>query len=193
MRDIPLNDVQDLLRAVTRRHFFRQAGFGIGGAALSLLLNRGLFAADLAAAKEPSPADAVNPLAPRHPHYPPKAKSIIYLFMAGAPSQLDLLDFKPKLQEWDGQNCPEEILKGERFAFIKGVPRLLGSPYAFAFDFRAPAPSPRNRRRRLHRAVSRHYAVQPCARPDFHEHGASDHRPPKHGLVAHLRIGERVQ
>src|SRR5712691_1142428 len=51
--------------------------------------------------------------------------------MAGAPSQVDLLDFKPKLKEFDGQNIPDEFVKGERFAFIKGKPRLLGSPYAF--------------------------------------------------------------
>ena len=51
--------------------------------------------------------------------------------MAGAPSQVDLLDYKPKLQELDGQHIPESMVKGERFAFIKGVPKLLGSPYQF--------------------------------------------------------------
>ena len=126
MKEIPLNDRQDVLRAVTRRHFFRQAGFGIGAAALSALLNRDLFAADLAGA-----AKAVNPLAPRPPMFPAKAKSIIYLFMAGAPSQVDLLDYKPKLQELNGQHIPESMVKGERFAFIRGVPKLLGSPYNF--------------------------------------------------------------
>jgi hypothetical protein len=122
-----LDVTQDFLRAVTRRHFFRQAGFGIGAAALSALLNRSLFATEQAGAA----VNRVNPLAPRPPHFAPKAKSIIYLFMAGAPSQLDLLDSKPKLQQLDGQNCPEEFFQGERFAFIKGVPKLLGSPYAF--------------------------------------------------------------
>jgi uncharacterized protein (DUF1501 family) len=63
--------------------------------------------------------------------FPAKARSIIYLFMAGAPSQVDLLDYKPKLQQLDGQHIPSEMVKGERFAFIKGVPRLLGSPYQF--------------------------------------------------------------
>ena len=63
--------------------------------------------------------------------FPAKAKSIIYLFMAGAPSQVDLFDFKPTLQKYDGQNVPAELMKGERFAFIKGTPRLLGSPYEF--------------------------------------------------------------
>jgi hypothetical protein len=77
--------------------------------ALSALLNEKLFASDA-----------------------PKAKSIIYLFMAGAPSQLDLFDPKPKLQQYDGQEIPEEFVpKGERFAFITGTPRLLGSPFAF--------------------------------------------------------------
>jgi Protein of unknown function (DUF1501) len=61
----------------------------------------------------------------------PKAKSVIFLFMAGAPSQLDLFDQKPKLVQYNGQPIPEEIVKGERFAFIKGTPRLLGSPYRF--------------------------------------------------------------
>jgi len=120
-----------MLRAVTRRHFFRQAGFGIGAAALTSLLNRDDWAAESQTTATPPAVDAVNPLAPRPPHFAPKAKSIIYLFMAGAPSQVDLLDYKPKLQQYDGQNIPEEIVKGERFAFIKGTPKLLGSPYNF--------------------------------------------------------------
>src|SRR5262249_5410652 len=73
----------------------------------------------------------VNPMAARPPHFSPKAKNIIYLFMAGAPSQVDLLDYKPKLNELDGQKIPESIIKGERFAFIKGIPNLLGSPHRF--------------------------------------------------------------
>jgi hypothetical protein len=128
MRDPHLGPTQEMLRAVTRRHFFRQAGFGIGAAALTNLLNRHVLAEQTTT---PSAADAVNPLAPKSPHFAPKAKSIIYLFMAGAPSQVDLLDYKPKLQQYDGQNIPEEMVKGERFAFIKGTPKLLGSPYNF--------------------------------------------------------------
>jgi hypothetical protein len=110
-----------LLRAVTRRHFFKQSGFGIGGLALSALLDERLL------------AQAVDsPLAPKAPHFAPKAKNIIYLFMAGAPTQLDLFDYKPALQEHDGQEIPAELIpKGERFAFIKGTPRLLGSPFTF--------------------------------------------------------------
>jgi hypothetical protein len=110
---------RERLLGLTRRHFFRQTGFGIGAAALTSLLNEGMFAAD------------ANPLAPRRPMFPAKAKSVIYLFMAGAPSQVDLLDPKPTLQKYDGQNVPAELMKGERFAFIKGTPKLLGSPYQF--------------------------------------------------------------
>ena len=115
---------KQLLQASTRRHFFRQSGFGIGSAALTSLLNQGLFAAE-------SPQGAVNPQAAKPPMFPAKAKSIIFLFMAGAPSQVDLLDPKPALQKYDGQHIPDELVKGERFAFIKGKPKLLGSPFEF--------------------------------------------------------------
>jgi hypothetical protein len=113
----PVDDPEgpDGLRDITRRHFFRQSGFGIGGLALLSLLDEKLFAAT----------------APLVPHFAPRAKSVIYLFMAGAPSQVDLFDHKPALQKHDGQAIPAEFVKGERFAFIKGTPRLLGSPYAF--------------------------------------------------------------
>src|SRR5690242_8720347 len=111
---------QQLLLSSTRRHFFRQSGFGIGAAALGTLLNRSILA-----------DSGSNPVAPKAPMFPAKAKSIIYLFMAGAPSQVDLLDPKPTLQKYDGQNVPAELTKGERFAFIKGTPRLLGSPFEF--------------------------------------------------------------
>jgi len=128
MKDIRLDPMQEMLRAVTRRHFFKQAGFGIGAAALSNLLAPYPLAFGGAVA---GPAAPVDPLAPKPPMFPAKAKSIIYLFMAGAPSQVDLLDYKRKLQQLDGKNIPDEFTKGERFAFIKGKPRLLGSPYEF--------------------------------------------------------------
>jgi uncharacterized protein (DUF1501 family) len=111
----------DGLRDLTRRHFFRQAGFGIGSIALSALLDRELRAQEA----------SLNPMAPRRPHFAPRAKNIIYLFMMGAPSQLDLFDEKQKLRQYNDQPVPEEVIKGERFAFIKGVPKLLGSPYEF--------------------------------------------------------------
>ncbi len=117
----------DYLKHVTRRQFLRRCGTGIGAVALASLLNQNLFAGD----------DAINPPDPkkpstRPPHFPAKAKRVIYLHMAGAPSQLDLFDYKPRLQAMNGQPCPEDIIKGERFAFIKGVPTVLGSPHTFA-------------------------------------------------------------
>lgn len=127
MRDDLLSS--EMLRASTRRHFFKQNGFGIGAAALTGLLNSSLFASetrDRSATRDPAAA-----VAAKAPMFPAKAKSIIYLFMAGAPSQVDLLDPKPTLQKYDGQNVPAELTKGERFAFIKGTPKLLGSPYEF--------------------------------------------------------------
>src|SRR5260370_2253038 len=109
------------LRAITRRHLSNQSGFAIGAVAPSALLDDRLFAQQ--------PAD---PFAVRAPHFAPKAKHIIYLFMAGAPTQRDLFDHKPALQKYDGQEIPAEFVpKGERFAFIKGTPRLLGSPFTF--------------------------------------------------------------
>jgi hypothetical protein len=107
---------RERLLGITRRHFFGQAtSFGIGSLALASLTNDRLFAESVVGG----------------PHHPPRAKNIIFLFMAGAPSQLDLFDYKPSLKRLDGQPCPEELIKGERFAFIKGVPKLLGSPHEF--------------------------------------------------------------
>ena len=114
------NPESERLLDITRRHFFGRTGFGIGALALSNLLDGRLFGAQ------------TNPLAPRKPPQPAKAKSVIYLFMAGAPSQLDLFDYKPKLNQYDGQPVPAELVKGERFAFIQGTPLLLGSPHRFS-------------------------------------------------------------
>lgn len=110
------------LKHITRRTFFKEIGYGIGGLALSNLLAQSVFA---------GAGQQRGPMAPKSPMFPAKAKNVIFLFMAGAPSQLDLFDPKPTLRRYDGQSCPEELLKGERFAFIKGTPKLLGSPYEF--------------------------------------------------------------
>src|SRR5687768_12748134 len=114
---------QQTLQAITRRHFFGKAAAGIGGLALASLLNEKLLAGG---------ASAVNALALKQPHFPAKAKRVVYLHMAGSPSQLDLFDYKPKLNELNGQPCPESIFKKERFAFIKGVPKMLGTPHKFS-------------------------------------------------------------
>src|SRR5690349_6304679 len=101
----------------TRRHFVKQTGFGIGAIALASLANQNIFAA--------------SDDAPHGPHFAPKAKRVIFLIMAGAPSQLDMFDYKPKLNQYDGKDIPEEFIKGERFAFIQGTPKLLGTPFEF--------------------------------------------------------------
>jgi len=120
-----MTDQSFRLREITRRHFFREAGFGLGGIALASLLDERLFAAPR--------QDAAAAVAHRvGPHFAPKAKQVIYLFMAGAPSQLDLFDHKPLLRKYDGQEIPPGVIpEGERFAFVKGTPRLLGSPFEF--------------------------------------------------------------
>ena len=113
------------LRALTRRQFFGRCATGIGTMALASLLDQQIFGAGSIPA-------ANNALEPKAPHFAPKAKRAIYLHMAGAPSQLDLFDYKPKLVELNGQDCPESLYKKERFAFIKGVPKMLGTPHRFA-------------------------------------------------------------
>src|SRR5262245_44430377 len=123
------------LQLQTRRHFFQQSGFGIGSLALGSLLDERLLAqasSGPAAPQTPRFAPQASNFAPRSLHFAPKAKRIIFLFMAGAPSQLDLFDYKPALKRYDGQPVPSDVIKGERFAFIKGTPKLLGSPHSFA-------------------------------------------------------------
>src|SRR5689334_8967066 len=70
--------------------------------------------------------DPARPLLPKPPQFPGKAKSVIFLHMAGAPSQLELFDYKPQLMKMDGMDCPQSFLEGKQFAFIRGVPKMLG-------------------------------------------------------------------
>jgi hypothetical protein len=111
---------------LTRRRFFTSTASGLGLVALgSLLQQDGLLAAPVVA-----PTD---PLFPKPPHFAPRAKNCIFIFMEGAPSQLDLFDPKPKLNELDGQPLPDSLLEKVRFAFIKKeTVRLMGSPRKFA-------------------------------------------------------------
>ncbi len=115
---------QERLQAITRRHFFRDCGVGLGKIALASLL----FESRLHAA----PEAAANPLAPRSPHFAPKAKRVIYMFMAGAPSQLDLFDEKPILRKFDGQPVPAEVVKDQRYAFIRPDASLMSARYRFS-------------------------------------------------------------
>lgn len=99
----------------TRRHFLQGCQLGLASMYLGSL----------------RAASSDHSLARKQPHYPSKAKSVIYLHMAGGPSQLELFDPKPELQKHDGADCPQHLLEGKRFAFIKGVPQMLGTPYEF--------------------------------------------------------------
>ncbi len=119
-----MNPQSQYLQNITRRHFLRDSQMGLGGLALALLLNdQGKVRADQPVA---------NPLAPRAPHFSGQARNVIYLHMSGSPPHLDMFDYKPELVRRDGQNCPEEFLRGRRFAFTRGVPKLLGTPHQFA-------------------------------------------------------------
>src|SRR6476661_7017510 len=103
---------REAARFTTRRWFFRQCGVGLGSIALGSLLG-----ADKALGSGVRTA-AINPLAPKQPHFKPKAKRVIYLFMGGAPSQLDLFDYKPSLVKYNGKPVPQEVVKGQKYAFI---------------------------------------------------------------------------
>ena len=103
----------EALRRSTRREFLRAGSIGLGSLALAEAL-------------------AADEGAPLLPHFRPRAKRVIWLHMAGSPSSLDLFDAKPELVRRSGQSVSAELIAKERFAFIKGVPKLLGSPYAFA-------------------------------------------------------------
>jgi hypothetical protein len=122
------------LQHLTRRHFLQQSQLGIGAIALSSLLGRDAIAApeDGTRSVPTTLAEVVNPLAPRQPHFPAKAKQVIYLHMTGSPPNLDMWDYKPELVKRDGEDCPDTFLKGRTFAFTTGVPKLLGTPRKFA-------------------------------------------------------------
>ncbi|MFY0687195.1 MAG: DUF1501 domain-containing protein [Cyclobacteriaceae bacterium] len=107
------------LEYTTRRHFLKKCSTGLGGLALSTLFPPN------ALAKSPFVQEPVLP------HFIPKAKRVIYLHMAGAPSQLELFDYKPELEKLHGKDCPPSLLEGKRFAFIQGVPQMLGPQHQF--------------------------------------------------------------
>jgi uncharacterized protein (DUF1501 family) len=117
------DNIADSIRAqVSRRWFLKDCAVGLGSIALGSLLAESARGAGLQA----------NPLAPRQPHYKAKAKNVIFLFMAGAPSHLELFDYKPELKKWDGKLPPEDLLKGYRAAFINPSSKLLGPKFNFA-------------------------------------------------------------
>ena len=121
----------EVKKLVTRRHFFRDCGIGLGSIALASLLNDTVLAAvdPQSAIRNPQ---STNPLAPKKPHFQPKAKRVIYLFQAGAPSQLDLFDYKPGLVKYNGKPVPQEFVKGINYAFIKPDAGLYASEFKFS-------------------------------------------------------------
>ncbi|MFM7803798.1 MAG: DUF1501 domain-containing protein, partial [Verrucomicrobiota bacterium] len=107
----------------TRRHFLRDCSTGLGALWMTLQSQAGA----------PSVIrNLAQPFAETPSQFPAKAKRVIYLHMAGAPSQLELFDYKPELARFDGKTCPQKYLEGKRFAFIQGIPKLLGPRYPFA-------------------------------------------------------------
>jgi hypothetical protein len=107
------------LQHATRRQFLRTGNLGLGAMALSSLLGN------------QNATGAPDPLSAGKPHYPAKAKRVIYIHLSGSPPNLDMFDYKPELVKRDGQDCPDDFIKGKRFAFTTGVPKLLGSPRKF--------------------------------------------------------------
>ena len=113
------NNQMNIRNMTARRWFLQQCGIGLGSIAL----------ADLCGAADTS---SVDPLAPKQPHFAPKAKNVILLFMGGGPSQFEMFDYKPELKRLDGTLPPADILEGYRAAFINPNSKLLGPKYEFA-------------------------------------------------------------
>ena len=177
----------------SRRDFLTSAASGIGMLALaSLFRDDGLLAAE---------ATSADPLAPKPPHFAPKAKSCICIYLEGAPSQIDLFDPKPKLNELHGQALPESFTKNVRFAFLqKETARVLGSPRTFtqARPVRHGAVRPLPHLgtcaddialiRSMHTEAFNHHPGQLMMNTR-----RADVRPAEHGLVAQLRPRQRVE
>jgi hypothetical protein len=123
-----LKEAQDAARILhTRRHFLKESAMGLGALAMG-----SLFGCNSNPSANEIVFDPAHPLMPKIPHFPGRAKSVIYLHMGGAPSQLELFDYKPELMKLDGQDCPQSLLEGKRFAFIRGVPKMLGPQAKFS-------------------------------------------------------------
>ncbi len=130
--NLPTNRSMNPLQRVTRRQLFGQCGVGVGKIALASLLasqallgNRPAIGADVA-------NQTLHPTSEQGGlHHPAKAKRVIYLFMAGAPSQLDLFDYKPKLVEWEGKPIPPSVIAGQRYAFIQPDAAVLAPRFKF--------------------------------------------------------------
>ena len=127
MNELP--SVYDKVKSIARRTFLKDSAMGIGAVALSSLL-----------AAEGTTASSVAQHSGgviRDLHVPPRAKRVIFLFMAGGPSHVDLFDPKPLLNKMDGKKIPDHLLRDhQQFALIRGLPALKGSPYKFSPTWR---------------------------------------------------------
>jgi hypothetical protein len=126
-----MHPLQQNLLNITRRHFFRECGVGVGKIALASLLSDA-FVRTAIGSTTAAPGTPANPMAPRPSHFPGKAKRVIHLFMAGAPSQLDLFDYKPELARLEGKPLPPSVIGGQRYAFIRPDAAVLGPRFKFA-------------------------------------------------------------
>ncbi len=124
-----MHPAHEFANQLTRRHFFSRSATGIGAAALASLLNPALFAATGAANAAPGTGGVLG-----RPHFRPKAKRVIYLFMSGGPSQMDLLDYKPVMREHYDKDLPDSIRKGQRLTTMtSGQSRFPIAPSMFKF------------------------------------------------------------
>jgi uncharacterized protein (DUF1501 family) len=117
-----MNPIHEGALQITRRHFLRDCGVGLGKIALAGLLTEALTGR----------IQASDPLVPKQPHFGARAKRVIHLFMAGAPSQLDLFDYKPELAKLEGKPLPPSVIGGQRYAFIRPDAAVLGPRFNFA-------------------------------------------------------------
>ena len=174
----------------TRRHFFGAAGLGIGAAALATLLD-----------PQQATAAGVSGALPGLPHFAPKAKRVIYLFQSGAPSQIDLFDYKPRLREWQATELPDSVRRGQRLTGMTSRPVEL-SHRRFQVQVRPARPERRlgqravaahgsRRRSAVLRQVDVHRGHQPRSGDHVLPNRRAIGRPAKHRLLAVVRPGHR--
>ncbi len=179
-------------RDLTRRHFFADCGVGLGSVALASLLSEGkLFAS-------PTADRRTNPLAPLPPHFPAKAKRVIFLHMAGGPSQLELFDHKPKLNELDGQVIPAVVREEPAVRLHQGGCEAAGLAAAFSLlgqmrdrDVDAVAAFGLGDRRGGSHSQHEDRRIQPRPGQALHQHGLAPVRPAVDGGLDHLRHWQR--
>lgn len=131
-RRLLLEARERILHVQTRRHFIKESAMGLGALAMAALFGNCGWKTGTDGHSVGSVFDPARPLLPKAPPFLGKARSVIYMHMAGAPSQLELFEYKPELMKMDGRDCPSSLLEGKQFAFIKGVPKMLGPQAKFA-------------------------------------------------------------